>query len=309
MRAPFPGGTYGAAVPFANNKTRAPLVLFVLPLYFLLAVGVAAVLLLPPVRARAGAWISAFWRGIGQRAASAGDVTVQAFGTTSGMARGGISSALRFIVSNRLIIIAMVVAISLPSVIVLSMGSTKSFQFDDSLQIADSQVQALLLGERLVPPPPLPPEVFVTREVEQIRPSISSASRDWNLLDVDFRQRLLLTYKIMREQHGYEVVLIEGYRSPERQARLAGQGTHVTNAGAYQSYHQYGMAADSAFFRDGKIVISEKDPWAMRGYQLYGEVAESVGLTWGGRWKMMDFGHVELRRRGVLGTTPPGVAQ
>jgi peptidoglycan L-alanyl-D-glutamate endopeptidase CwlK len=33
---------------------------------------------------------------------------------------------------------------------------------------------------------------------------------------------------------------------------------------------------------------------------LYGEVAESVGLTWGGRWKMMDFGHTELRLPGVL---------
>ncbi len=37
----------------------------------------------------------------------------------------------------------------------------------------------------------------------------------------------------------------------------------------------------SAFKRDGKVVISERDPWAMRGYQLYGEVAESVGLDLG----------------------------
>jgi peptidoglycan L-alanyl-D-glutamate endopeptidase CwlK len=74
----------------------------------------------------------------------------------------------------------------------------------------------------------------------------------------------------------------------------------VTNAGAYQSYHQYGLAADSAFLREGKVVVSEKDPWAMRGYELFGETAERVGLTWGGRWKMMDFGHTELRRPGVM---------
>jgi peptidoglycan L-alanyl-D-glutamate endopeptidase CwlK len=37
----------------------------------------------------------------------------------------------------------------------------------------------------------------------------------------------------------------------------------------------------------------------MEGYRLYGEYAESVGLVWGGRWKMMDFGHVELRKSGM----------
>ena len=164
----------------------------------------------------------------------------------------------------------------------------------------DPRIQALLTGERLVPPPPLPPEVFTTREVELVRPNLGGASRDWNLLDADYRQRLLAAYRIMREEHGYEMVLIEGYRSPERQEELASKGSHVTNAGAYQSYHQYGLAADSAFLRDGKVVVSEKDPWAMRGYELFGETAERVGLTWGGRWKLMDFGHTELRRPSVM---------
>ena len=105
---------------------------------------------------------------------------------------------------------------------------------------------------------------------------------------------------IMKEKHGYEMVLLEGYRSPERQQKLAAMRPSVTNAAAFQSWHQYGLAADSAFLRNGRIVITEKDPWAMRGYQLYGEAAESVGLTWGGRWQMMDLGHTELRRPGVM---------
>jgi len=96
------------------------------------------------------------------------------------------------------------------------------------------------------------------------------------------------------------MAILEGYRSPARQDALAAAGPGVTNARAYQSWHQYGLAADCAFVRDGKLVISEKDPWAMRGYQLYGQVAESMGLTWGGRWKMMDFGHTELRLPGVM---------
>lgn len=160
----------------------------------------------------------------------------------------------------------------------------------------DPVIVALLEGEQLVPPAPLPPEVFMTAEIQAERPMINSASRDWLLLESNFRQLLLRAYKIMEQEHGYTMVLIEGYRTPERQNTLAALGPHVTRARAFQSYHQHGRAADSAFMRNGKIIISEKDPWAMKGYQQFGEVAESVGLTWGGRWKLMDFGHVELPR-------------
>jgi peptidoglycan L-alanyl-D-glutamate endopeptidase CwlK len=166
--------------------------------------------------------------------------------------------------------------------------------------VVDAQVAALLKGEQLVPPASLPPVAFTTREVELVRPMLVDASRNWGLLHPDFSQRLLLAFRIMKEKYGYEMALLEGYRSPARQDLLAKMGSAVTNARAFQSWHQYGLAADCAFWRDGKLVISEKDPWAMRGYQLYGEVAESVGLTWGGRWAMMDLGHTELRLRGVM---------
>lgn len=176
----------------------------------------------------------------------------------------------------------------------------------------NSQIESLLKGEQLVPPAALPPEVFIAADALMLRnqlsqytlPLLASANRNWQLLDPDYAQRLLLVFKIMREQHGYEMAILEGYRSPERQDALSKMGVHVTGAKAFQSYHQYGLAADSAFLRDGKLVISEKDPWAMKGYTLYGEVAESVGLTWGGRWKMMDFGHVEWRKPGFIRKPP-----
>lgn len=173
--------------------------------------------------------------------------------------------------------------------------------YDELPRQSDPVITALLQGEQLVPPPPLPPEIFVTREVEAIRPALSGASREWLLLDPDFRQRLLTVFQLMA-QKGYQMALIEGYRSPGRQNYLASLGPQVTNAGAFQSYHQFGLASDCAFYRDGKLVISEKDPWAMAGYRLYGELAEAAGLTWGGRWKMMDFGHVELRKPGKIAT-------
>jgi peptidoglycan L-alanyl-D-glutamate endopeptidase CwlK len=160
----------------------------------------------------------------------------------------------------------------------------------------NAHLENLLRGERLVPPPSLPPMTFTTAEVMLVRPMLDSANRNWTLLDPDFNRRLLAVFKIMRERYGYEMALLEGYRSPERQNQLADAGSSVTNARAFQSYHQFGLAADCAFLRNGKLVISERDPWAMLGYQLYGEVAESLGLKWGGHWTMMDFGHIELRK-------------
>jgi peptidoglycan LD-endopeptidase CwlK len=168
-------------------------------------------------------------------------------------------------------------------------------------RIVNPQVAALLEGEQLVPPAPLPPELFLTREVIQARPLVGSANRQWELLDPDFRQRLLGVFKLMREQHGLEMVLIEGYRSPERQTELASMGPNVTHAAAGESWHQYGLAADCAFLINGRVVISELNPVAMRGYTLYGDVAQSFGLTWGGSWRRIkDLGHVEWRRPGGM---------
>lgn len=187
-----------------------------------------------------------------------------------------------------------------PTLIVMGIGGNGVFDFSGAEERASRQISVLLMGEQLVPPPALPPEAFITREVELVRPDAAYASRDWELLDGEFMQRLLLIFKLMKERHGYEMVLIEGYRSPERQAQLFSQGGHVTQAPANMSYHQYGLAADAAFMRQGRIVISERDPWVMEAYARYGEIAEELGLVWGGRWKLRDYGHVELQRRGVL---------
>jgi len=120
------------------------------------------------------------------------------------------------------------------------------------------------------------------------------------------------SFKLMREQHGYELLL---RRTAFRDRAASGAawrrvGPRVTRAGAGQSYHQAGLAADLAFLRDGRIVISERDAWAARGYELYGDVARSVGLTWGGDWKSLrDLGHVELQRPGALAAHSGGAPE
>jgi peptidoglycan L-alanyl-D-glutamate endopeptidase CwlK len=212
-----------------------------------------------------------------------------------------VRSSIKF-VRRRAIALAIGLPIVLiPSLLALVMRKPGDLPGYEAIEpLPDAQVAALLKGEQLVAPSALPPLAFITQEVELVRPMLADASRNWGLLHPDFNQRLLLAFKIMKDRYGYDMALLEGYRSPARQDMLARAGSQVTNARAFQSWHQYGLAADCAFWREGKLVISEKYPWAMRGYQLYGQVAESLGLTWGGRWTMMDFGHTELRLRGVM---------
>ncbi|NHC04898.1 M15 family metallopeptidase [Acinetobacter sp. 187] len=197
----------------------------------------------------------------------------------------------------------------------------------DYLRANDPQIYNLLNGDILSPPPPVE-EALVEEAIlaEKIAvdqtPTINSITipktydgeendtsshayetvqidRKWDKMHPSYKQRLLMVFKLMKERHGYEMVLLEGYRSPERQNRLSGN-TATTLAKAYQSYHQFGLAADVAFKRNGKVVISERDPWAWKGYQLYGETAEQVGLTWGGRWtRIHDYGHTEFRMPGL----------
>ena len=272
-------------------------------LYFSLATAVLALLLLPQARAQAIGWAqrllsggAAAQRSIAARSQRDAGRMARAVGTQSAQTAGWVVQQRRWILTGGAALIAA------PLLPLALRGSLQLDGFDHRVsREVNEQVAALLRGEQLVPPPLVPPELFTTREVEQARPMIRGASRQWELLDADFRQRLLVVFKLMRERHGYEMVLLEGYRSPERQTQLAALGPQITRAAAFESWHQYGLAADCAFMRDGRIVISEQDPWAASGYAAYGEVARSVGFVWGGGWRSIkDFGHVELRRDGVL---------
>ena len=265
--------------------------------YFVGACALAALLLLPSFREGVVQRITQW----GRRLAGAQQSAQRAARRNARQGYAQAASSTRWAQRNAIPLSIAAALLILPPVIVFSLRALHTLDaYDDTTTSQpDSVIATLLQGEQLVPPPPLPPEVFTTAEVELVRPKLSTADRRWDALDADFRQRLLLAYRLMREEHGYEMALIEGYRSPERQTLLASMGAHVTNAAAWQSYHQHGLAADSAFMRNGKLVISERDPWAAKGYELYGEVAQRVGLTWGGRWQNADLGHVELRKPNV----------
>ncbi len=184
----------------------------------------------------------------------------------------------------------------LPSLLILLVRRTvvlDDFQGQDMAE-SNSLVAQLLRGERLTPPPPPPPEVFTTEEIRRTRPEIMTADRRWDSIDAGLQQRVLAIFEVMRRQHGYEMVLIEGYRSPERQAELM-SGGKATRAGAWQSCHQYGLAIDAAPIRDGRLQWDMGDAWTRKGYMLYGELAAQAGLEWGGGWRSIkDYVHVEM---------------
>lgn len=198
----------------------------------------------------------------------------------------------------------------------------------DYLKVVDPQIYSLLNGEILLPPDSVNDQTINNALLaeQQLYPAISDATRSnplafmqqdeeaefnaksnlsyvdrkWDKMNPRYKQRLLMVFKTMKQRYGYDLILLEGYRSPARQNMLSGQ-PKTTRARAYQSYHQFGLAADIAFLRHDKVVISERDPWAMRGYQLYGQVAEEFGLTWGGRWRsIQDYGHTEYRLPGLV---------
>lgn len=278
------------------------MVFLALLLYFVIVVGLLTLLLFPARR-------DAIATTAGKFACTLTAATLNAMGRGRATFAGSCRQLSWFgnvvagnMILHRFTLGGAILLVLTPPLLVVGLQERAVFDFSGDGYLPDRQISVLLTGENLIPPPAPPPAVFATTELEMVRPSVVWASRDWELLDIQFRQRLLTVFKLMKDRHGYELVLLEGYRSPERQAALLRQGPNVTQAGPNMSYHQYGLAADTAFLRDGKVVISERDPWAMRGYQLYGELSEAVGLVWGGRWKMMDLGHVELEREGVLGS-------
>lgn len=86
--------------------------------------------------------------------------------------------------------------------------------------------------------------------------------------------------------------VIEGYRSPERQAELKAKGNSKADPGL--SPHQYGCAVDLVHY--GLFWNLTEKEWAVVG-QLGKEVArkQNLDLTWGGDFKSLwDPAHWEL---------------
>lgn len=123
-----------------------------------------------------------------------------------------------------------------------------------------------------------------------------SASREG--LNPEFAAKLALFEKKLAA-NGIKVLFTCGYRSIEEQDHLYAQGrtkpgSKVTNARGGYSWHNFGLAADYAFVISGKVTWD--GPWA-----VFGRIARSCGLEWGGDFKsIVDRPHVQWTRGKTL---------
>lgn len=109
-------------------------------------------------------------------------------------------------------------------------------------------------------------------------------NRDLGRLLPGFRERLERVLGAM-SRAGWQPLVWEGYRSPERAAQLA-KGPHRAIA---LSMHTLGAAADVV---NG---ANPANPWQAPDafWADLGRLAEQEGLTWGGQWSPPDRPHVQ----------------
>lgn len=91
---------------------------------------------------------------------------------------------------------------------------------------------------------------------------------------------------------GVELVVTEGRRTLERQRELYAQGRTTPGpivTWTMNSKHLTGEAFDVAVRVDGKLTWPDDDAL----WERIGQIGESVGLRWGGRWEQRDRPHFE----------------
>jgi peptidoglycan L-alanyl-D-glutamate endopeptidase CwlK len=98
------------------------------------------------------------------------------------------------------------------------------------------------------------------------------------------------------DKAGIDVIITSTYRDNESQAALYAQGrtapgAKVTNAKPGQSFHNWRVAFDFV-----PIVHGKADYKNLATFKRCGEIAESLGLEWAGRWKTMkEYAHCQQK--------------
>src|SRR5574343_557553 len=95
----------------------------------------------------------------------------------------------------------------------------------------------------------------------------------------------------VEKELGVKLLVAQALRIPNEQNDLYAQGRTkagkiVTNAKAFESYHNYGLAFDVVRMVDGKADWTPVDA-------KIAAIAKRFGFAWGGEWKFKDYPHFE----------------
>ena len=111
------------------------------------------------------------------------------------------------------------------------------------------------------------------------------------------RRRLFLfklsSLMLLLDAHGIPVTVFSFFRTADEQRRLYDEGKSKCDGYIKRSRHQDWLAADIAILNDARTDFL----WTDERYAKVGELAEKIGLVWGGSWDAFSGGdvyHLEL---------------
>jgi hypothetical protein len=123
--------------------------------------------------------------------------------------------------------------------------------------------------------------------------ALTTVLRDVKLLFPDFAKQMMIGVE-RANADGHKIAIFESFRTAARQQKLWDQGRMtngpiVTNSKPWQSWHQYGLAADIAGFDNGKWNWNF-DPFKISKY------FEDLGLVWLGEKDPPHYQYANLPR-------------
>jgi hypothetical protein len=111
---------------------------------------------------------------------------------------------------------------------------------------------------------------------------------DLQALHPFFREKIIELTRLC-QQAGITLAIVESYRTHAKQSEYYAMGKAYTATPGGKSRHQYGLAVDIVPVVDSVAVWNSPKLW-----RKIGLLGERLGLTWGGRWRVLyDPGHFE----------------
>ncbi len=91
---------------------------------------------------------------------------------------------------------------------------------------------------------------------------------------------------------GVALQVINTLRTPEQQAANVANGVSWTSNSLHLPQPPYGLSLAIDLCPIQYLTMKNWNP-SGEDWQIIGEIGESLGLRWGGRWKQRDMGHFE----------------